>query len=160
MIDFLKKYKITLIVLVVGAAALVAYQVFFVNNKVTNPLVSSKGQIAGSIVGKEVIGLLEELQSISINTGFFEDPVFKSLFDLEQEVKSEEMGKNNPFVLIGSDSGPVSSLANPTENVNMLHYIVDEYIEDDLVDEIENGVTEGLLDDSTVDDSPDNIDFQ
>lgn len=116
--DFFKKYKLTLIGTIIVIIVFVAYQNFYVANKEDNLLITSDGQIAGSIVGKEVIQLLGELESIKLDTSIFTEPSFNSLYDFGQDIESELRGRPNPFAPIGKDTEPPIGVSEPTDEEN------------------------------------------
>lgn len=115
MMDFLNRYKITLIVLILGVGAFVAYQNYYVPSLNIDPLVS-EGQVAGSIVGQEIISLLGELESIKLDVTIFEKESFRSLIDFGQTINSEPVGRGNPFAPIGVETGFSNGIAEPIVN--------------------------------------------
>lgn len=115
MMEFLNRYKITLIVLVLAVGAFVAYQNFYVANLDIDPL-ARESQVAGSIVGQEIISLLGELESIKLDVTIFEKESFRTLIDFGQTINSEPVGRGNPFAPIGVETGFSSGIAEPIIN--------------------------------------------
>ena len=104
MSNFLRKYKMTLIGAVLIAGAFIAYRSYFIDDGKNSVLVSQSGdEISGSVVGREIVILLNELQSIDLDGSILDDPAFRSLMDFEQEVRAEPIGRNNPFIPIGNE---------------------------------------------------------
>ncbi|MCX6731487.1 MAG: hypothetical protein NTX55_00655 [Candidatus Parcubacteria bacterium] len=48
---------------------------------------------------KEILGVLSLLKTIHLNLDFFDNTVFKSLYDFSVQLPVSEKGKNNPFAL-------------------------------------------------------------
>ena len=102
MFNFLRKHKMTLMGVVLIAGAFIAYQLYFESDKEDSVLVSeSGGEISGSVVGREIVVLLDELQAINLDGSILDDPAFQSLVDFEQKVRAEPVGRSNPFIPIG-----------------------------------------------------------
>ena len=103
MFDLLRKYKMTLIGLALIAGAFIAYQSYFGGGEGASVLESKTGsEISASVVGREIVVFLDELQNINLDGSILDDPVFQSLIDFEQEVRAEPVGRNNPFDPIGT----------------------------------------------------------
>ena len=78
--------------------AVIVYQVYFAGGKDNSVLVSKSGdEISGSVIGREIITFLDDLQSINLDGSIFDDPAFVSLVDFEKEVQAEPVGRDNPF---------------------------------------------------------------
>ena len=98
MFNFLRKYKITIIGLILIGGAIIIYQFYFAGDKKNAVLVSESGdEISGSVVGREIVIFLDELQSINLDSSIFDDPAFQSLIDFEKEVQAEPVERSNPF---------------------------------------------------------------
>lgn len=98
--DFIKKNKKWIIGAVAILLVFVAYNAFFAG--VDPRLLISEKQI-DSDVGSEMLALLEQINSIGLDTSFFDDPVFGSLVDFGQELNPQPVGRPNPFAPIGVD---------------------------------------------------------
>lgn len=46
---------------------------------------------------KDILDILSLLKTINLNLDFFNDPVFKSLYDFSVQLPVAEVGKSNPF---------------------------------------------------------------
>ncbi len=101
MINIIKRYKNSLIVVAVVLVAFVVYGIFFTPDR-SNPLTVERTVRAGqSAVEQELIGLLLELRSITLDTDVFDDARFRSLEDFSQQIVAEPVGRENPFAPIG-----------------------------------------------------------
>ena len=72
---------------------------------------------SSTVAGRDIVNLLNELQTLNLEAGFLSDPAFKQLVDYRQSIFPEPVGRNNPFSPVGSDGAyqgtPVSL---PTDN--------------------------------------------
>ncbi len=102
MIEALKKYKKAIIVIVVIIVAFVGYSLFSGGDNGGNVLTSQNpsAQTAGD---NELLILLINLRSITLNESLFNDSAFKSLVDFGQQLIPEPIGRRNPFAPVGSD---------------------------------------------------------
>ena len=93
--------------MVIGiAVAAVAYTYLFGRDGIDTSLLTSEKQgEEASLIGEDLIGLLNTLKSITLDDSFFQDPAFRSLEDFSQELAPEPVGRSNPFAPIGRDSG-------------------------------------------------------
>lgn len=103
MFALLRKYKSFLILLTVLIIVLFAYKFITVNNG-SGPLLtrSVPNQLEGSVVGREIVQQLAELQAISFGKDLFINPDFLSLVNFVKAIREESPGRNNPFAPIGS----------------------------------------------------------
>lgn len=86
-------------------------------NPAANGLVSELSvSPASAIVGRELLAMLAQLQSISLDASFFADPVFISLEDkslpIEPQPFGKALGRRNPFSDFGKSSNVKSNAAN------------------------------------------------
>ena len=97
--ELIKKYKTILIALAVIALAGLAYMYFRGTDVPTDSsLVYDNTATAEPFVaGQEILGALEELRRLRIDTTFFDNNVFKSLVDLSSATTSEPIGRPDPF---------------------------------------------------------------
>lgn len=115
--EFFKQYKGTLVIALLIGAAFFAYQSFFVDTQ-TDDFSVSTGGVPGSVVGQEVVALLAELESITLDISIFSDPSFVSLYNFGQVVNPEVVGRSNPFAPIGSDRDAPRGIATVVEEEN------------------------------------------
>ena len=103
MTELLKKNKTLLIILVIVIVAFIGYTIIF------NP-----GEDAGVLTSKNIttrgggdnqlLLLLVNLRSITLDDSLFRDPAFRDLIDFGQQLTPEPTGRQNPFAPVGSDS--------------------------------------------------------
>lgn len=104
MIETLKKYKTLLTVLVIAVLGFIVYSIFFSGGGNDGTVLTSQ---SGSVRGggdNELLLLLVNLKSITLDDSIFSDPAFRSLIDFGQELTQEPTGRQNPFAPVGSDS--------------------------------------------------------
>jgi hypothetical protein len=53
--------------------------------------------------GTKILAILEEMKSITLDTGIFTDPMFQNLSDFTVELAPEPISRPNPFAPIGQD---------------------------------------------------------
>lgn len=94
--NLITKYKNILTVGAIVLAAFVAYSVFL-KPDTEAPLTATEVNTAQSAVDQELIALLSQLRSISLDVAIFSDEQFKSLKDFSQEIVPEPVGRPNPF---------------------------------------------------------------
>ena len=54
-------------------------------------------------VRDELLGLLAALKMVQLDTSFFDDPNYRSLIDWSVAIKSQPVGRRNPFLPVGVD---------------------------------------------------------
>ncbi|MBU4480087.1 hypothetical protein KKG48_01415 [Patescibacteria group bacterium] len=74
----------------------------FVNSADSNALLVSEGR-SGGAVGGDLLVLLLELKSLSLDGGIFANEAFINLKDFSTEIRPQPVGRNNPFAAIGND---------------------------------------------------------
>ncbi|MFC1720704.1 hypothetical protein ACFLY0_00680 [Patescibacteria group bacterium] len=98
----ISKYKKPIITIVIIVVAFVAYNNFLKPNGVGNDQFIVSSAAAESLAdGREVLLLLEDLQSINLNPDFFAGKTFVSLQDFSIPLDPEPSGRTNPFSPIG-----------------------------------------------------------
>lgn len=132
MIDFLKRYKITLTVIVIVIFAFVSYKNYYVDIKNQELLLSLGEQSQGSIAGQEILKLLSELQSIKFNTSIFSNDSFNKLIDFGQKINPEVVGRNNPFSPLGVDGIFSTKIAVPVETDDSILEFFDKETESEV----------------------------
>jgi hypothetical protein len=120
MFDTLKKYKGTLAGLFILAGGYYAF-VFLSPTEVKEVVFTNESAYAGgSMVGAEIVAILNEINSIKLNTEIFEDETFNKFEDLRAEIAPEPKGRKNPFDPIGFGinlSGVIAEPINIEENL-------------------------------------------
>lgn len=96
---FLKSnLKNILILTVVLAGSFYIYSYFFVGGEETSEVLSvttPSGETGG--IGGDLLVVLSDLKSITLDQSIFIDPAFVSLKNFRVELGSEPIGRNNPF---------------------------------------------------------------
>ena len=54
-------------------------------------------------VGDETLELLGELRVLALDNDIFDDKAFQNLEDFSMQLKLQEVGRNNPFSIVGTD---------------------------------------------------------
>ncbi len=116
-----------LIILVVLVAAFFLYRYLFVSSApaetpglqaVGSPRFGEAGMsnVSGqpSAADDEFIGLLERLQGVKLDSGFFASPAWKSLINFRVELVPEDKGRYNPFSPVGFDFSSLVSTSTAT----------------------------------------------
>lgn len=100
MIALLQRYKNIITIALVVIAAFVAYIIFFTPER-SAPLSVTAVSGAESAVEQELLTLLLELRSITLDESIFSDDRFRALKDLSQDIVTEPIGRPNPFAPLG-----------------------------------------------------------
>ncbi len=93
--NVLKQHKILIIILVVAIILFVLYGMSDKTPETT--LMRSPSSAASSQDEQEILTLLRDVQSITLDGSIFKDPAFASLRDFSREIIVEPAGKENPF---------------------------------------------------------------
>lgn len=96
MINIFKRYRNSILVLVLLAVGFFIYSTFIATPD-AGPLTAQSVDTAQTAVEQELIGLLLELRSIQLDLSLFDNPNFRSLTDFSQELVPEPTGRSNPF---------------------------------------------------------------
>jgi len=115
MFESIKKRKGIIITLFLLAGGYYAYATYGSPNLPEGLLSSQSASVDGTEAGQEIIRILEDIKSIHLDVGIFEDEKFNSLIDITEEVKSEAQGRNNPFEAIGFGSDIEGRIAEPSD---------------------------------------------
>lgn len=102
MIEALKKYKTILITIVVIIVAFWLFSTFFATKDRSGGVLTSQNVTARE-GDNELLILLVNLRSITLDNGLFTDPAFRALVDFGQGLVPEPVGRQNPFIPVGSD---------------------------------------------------------
>ena len=98
--NFIKKYQNLFVIVGLIVAAFVVYSIFFTGTN-DDALVTQEIDASQTAVEQELISLLLELRSITLNTSIFSDSKFQSLEDFSQDIVAEPVGRSNPFAPLG-----------------------------------------------------------
>ena len=69
------------------------------------------------VVGAEIISLLDRLDAIKLDTSLFSEATFQSLKDFSIVLRSQAVGRPNPFAAIGTDTSASSQNSSQTPTV-------------------------------------------
>jgi hypothetical protein len=100
--NFFKKYKSIIIVLVILIIATVAYTVI-IGEKDDSLLVSESSVDISSASQGDLLALLLEIRTIKLDESILSDEAFRSLKDFGQEIVPEPVGRENPFAPVNFD---------------------------------------------------------
>jgi len=103
MTEILKKYKTLLIIVAIVFVAFVGYSMFSDGGGKDSVLTSQNASTRGG-GDNELLLLLINLRSITLDDSLFRDPAFRNLVDFGQQLIPEPTGRQNPFAPVGSDS--------------------------------------------------------
>ncbi len=106
----LQKYKTLLIIVGVIVVVFFGFRMFS-SDTPSEGLTSEP--VAGVIPeeGGDLITLLLELKSITLDTSILQDPTFLTLQDFSVDIAPEPIGRPNPFAPIGVVSAPATTTA-------------------------------------------------
>ncbi|MFH1956730.1 MAG: hypothetical protein ABIJ28_03730 [Patescibacteria group bacterium] len=97
-----KRLKILILILVVLAAIFVYY--IYSSDKQPAPEDSNLAVVTSNGSGEKsdertekILTMLKLVESVELDTSFFENPLFNSLIDNSVELNPEPVGRNNPF---------------------------------------------------------------
>ena len=100
--------KSTIIIVAVVIIAAIAY--FYVTGGTTTggtSLLQQQANQEGLAAGAQVLGLLEQIQSLRIDTGLFADPAYLTLQDYSVPIPTVGVGRPNPFAPIPGVSNTI-----------------------------------------------------
>ncbi len=99
--DFLRTNKKTLLVIVIVVIGFVIYSLFFAGGTEEELLVAESG--ANDLIGAELLTILLDLKTITLDDSLFKRDAFLSLVDFSRPITPEPIGRPNPFVPIGTE---------------------------------------------------------
>ncbi|MFC1733482.1 hypothetical protein ACFL6I_24550, partial [candidate division KSB1 bacterium] len=83
--------------------AFIGYSMFFDGGSNGSVLTSQSASVRGG-GDNELLLILVNLRSITLDDALFRDPAFMNLVDFGQQLVPEPTGRQNPFAPVGSDS--------------------------------------------------------
>ena len=93
--------------------AIIAYYTFFADStNSTDSLLEIQSQ--NQLIGSEVLNLMNQVQSLKIDSAFFDNNAFKSLVDHTVAIPERSVGRDNPFAPISGFSVSENSSPNNT----------------------------------------------
>lgn len=104
--NFLKEHKMGILVVVVIVIAFVLYSIFFTGEE-DEIITSETSEEASIVVGADLLGMLLELKSLTLDSSVFSNEIFRALVDYSVDLAPQPIGRDNPFAPIGFEgSGP------------------------------------------------------
>ena len=96
-----KKSNVVPIVILVIILGVIGY--FYISNRNSNELLLQvQTKDSSEIIGKDLLAALSRLNAIKLDDKLFRDPMFNSLQDFSVEIVAQPVGRDNPFLPIGS----------------------------------------------------------
>ncbi|MBI5817001.1 MAG: hypothetical protein HZB09_01090 [Candidatus Yonathbacteria bacterium] len=107
--NIIKNAGIGVIALIVVGGA----YIFLVSDKKTeSPLLTANSPVTGGLTQdilntsaapqlgevRDIVSILNQLKTISIDDGIFKDPAFMALTDFHREISPQPKGRSNPFL--------------------------------------------------------------
>lgn len=92
-------HTLTILGVVVGIVAILAY-FYFQGSRDPGSSSALQVQVGGDDVGLATIRLLEQIQTVQIDSSFFSDPAYKALLDYSVAIPPQNVGRPNPFAPI------------------------------------------------------------
>jgi len=101
----IQKIKQTIITGVVIIIAFIGIKMFFSELVSTNnSLIADNPTLEQFTDGQIILSLLDDLNSVTLDTSIFSNNVFASLVSFEQPIQEQVSGRLNPFLPIGIES--------------------------------------------------------
>jgi uncharacterized membrane protein YukC len=99
--NFFKQNQTAILVVVILVIAFFAYTYFFTGKEDSSAVLQTEEVSVVAPVDQDLISLLLELKSITLDESVFSNQAFKSLQDFSQELVPEPVGRVNPFAPLG-----------------------------------------------------------
>lgn len=109
MINFFKQNQTAVLATVLIVIGFFVYSYFFTGKKDTNSVLKTETVSTVAPADQDLISLLLELKSITLDESIFSNPSFQSLQDFSQELVNEPVGRVNPFAPLGSNQSRPTS---------------------------------------------------
>src|ERR1035437_4054823 len=94
--------KLILALIIFAIAGFIIYSSFFSGSSTGGAIVSGgEATTTMSVEGQDVVNMVSEINTISINPGLFSSPLFLGLTDFSVSLSPEPQGRPNPFADIG-----------------------------------------------------------
>jgi hypothetical protein len=98
--NFFTRFRTPLTVVALIIVAFVIYTVFFTDKN--DAVLVQNTESATASVDNELIALLLQLKSLTLDDSIFSNDAFQSLQDFSQALVPEPVGRNNPFAPLGA----------------------------------------------------------
>ncbi len=102
--------KSSLIIVAIIVIALIAYFYYKGNGSSSNSTsLLTQTSTDSSIIGSQILGLLNQIQSLRIDASLFADPGYQTLRDFSVAIPPENVGRTNPFAPLPGAPAPAAS---------------------------------------------------
>lgn len=115
--------KIIITVVIIGLIYFV-YSMFFKKSENdalisgTNTFTPSRNLAETQLLGNQITQALIRIESLNLDRGVFENPIFRSLVDRSEPIIEEPVGRTNPFAPLSDTSVNVDSDLPPITSVS------------------------------------------
>ncbi|MEI8327937.1 MAG: hypothetical protein WCG02_02260 [Candidatus Taylorbacteria bacterium] len=93
--------KTIIIIAAIIIVAIIGYFYYMGGQTVSSSTLEiSKDTTDAQVAGQRVLGLLNQIRQLRIDTKLFEDPMYRTLMDYTVDVPPQEVGRLNPFAPI------------------------------------------------------------
>lgn len=103
-----KKNIVTIVIIVVASLLIVGAFIYFgrPGSVIQSGLSSPGSPMPATTQGlsSELLRALSSLESLTLNTDLFKDSAFTNLVDYSKDIKDEPVGRDNPFMPVGTES--------------------------------------------------------
>lgn len=133
----MKKFLIPIFVVLL----LIFFYVYYTNSAGRAPVLISQnpdGTPGADVVGADIIALVEQLNTVKLDTALFAKDTFQSLRDFSISLRAQAVGRPNPFAPIGQDSQSSGASPSAREAVTVpasQEIVSEEFPETQFVDE-------------------------
>lgn len=98
--------KSTVAIVVVVAIAFLGYYFYKSGASSSGAGLLSQGSGSTGAIGSQVLGLLNQIQSLRIDASLFADPGYQTLRDYSVAIPPENVGRANPFAPLPGAPAP------------------------------------------------------
>lgn len=109
----MNKYKNLIIVVVIIIGGFFAYNTFLAGD--LSPSASLQVTNSADILGADIIKAINQINTLKLDRGVFDDPIFKTLVDRSEEIMDQNSGRPNPFAPV---TGVDFSVSNDGTQLN------------------------------------------
>ena len=93
-------YKSLIGIIIIIGAVIVTYIAISKGPTETDSLLQSQASPEATIVSARILNLLNQIQSLKIDTTLFKDPAYQTLVDYSVPIPPVDVGRPNPFAPI------------------------------------------------------------
>lgn len=95
----------TIGIIVVMASLLIGVFIYFggSNSTIESDLQVVPPDTGGTqVLSRELLSALSSVKDLKLDPGFFKDTAFDSLIDYSEDIRDEQVGRDNPFLPVGA----------------------------------------------------------